>query len=171
MFFLRHSIKIFNPIVIFNPIKMMNYPTFGQRFAIKFFPDFNVLPDITKFISFRVSPALNFHITRFILKATTFPGRRMGCLMVFFTKTGSAKFSLSAFIVTTFRAFIIYGRRFYFTSALRTKLLPIIGSCKASTTAKTEHILWYIRIIHKWILTQGKILVNWGRNFNYVKLQ
>lgn len=64
MFLVRQALKIHRAVIILNPIEVVNYPTFRQRFAMSLFPN----KDMLKNIAFSASgviwhPYLNIAVT------------------------------------------------------------------------------------------------------------
>ncbi len=75
MFLCRQTSKIFRAIITLNTIKMMNNPSFGQRFPIGFFPNQYMLTYIAHFCSSVMAWIVNHSITIVIIVATFPKGR------------------------------------------------------------------------------------------------
>lgn len=66
-------LKINRAIIIFNPIQMMDYPTFRQRIVMCLFPYKDMLQDITISLCSRMIPILYKHVAIFILTLSPLP--------------------------------------------------------------------------------------------------
>lgn len=73
MFLVRQSYKIARAIVMFNPIKVMNYPTIRQRFPVNLFPYKKMLSNIAISICSRMLWAQYKNIPIFLSIDSTSP--------------------------------------------------------------------------------------------------
>ena len=73
----RHGYQIFNSVISSNPIKVMNYPTIRQWFAVHLFPNYNV------FLSISSTRLQNPYVTSNFFNSTTFPTRTIFTASIF----------------------------------------------------------------------------------------
>ena len=93
MFCSRYCEKVFNSIIVFYSVKMVNYPTIRQWFSIKIFPHFDMLHNISVFVCSVMSMAKNLNITVQV-SFTTSPSGRLLSDCIFFVAS-SAHFAFT----------------------------------------------------------------------------
>lgn len=72
MFLIRQAYQVLRAVIILDAVKVMNYPSFRQELSLSFFPDKDMLPNISIPISSWMLRFVNKDITR-TLNPTTLP--------------------------------------------------------------------------------------------------
>ena len=92
----RHCKKIFNSVIIFQAIKMVDKPAFRQWLAKKVFPYLNMLHNITTLMCSRMFTAKNFNIAVYVSSPTS-PSWRL------FSNRKSSIATPAHFVLTIFK--------------------------------------------------------------------
>lgn len=81
--------KVSRAIIMFDSIKMMNYPSFGQWLSVGLLPNKDVFHDIASFLSMRMRWLANINISTCTESSATFPERMFfrGSIFEMFNET------------------------------------------------------------------------------------
>ena len=115
MLFAGQGFKITWTVIIRHPIKMVDYPVWGQCLAVSFFPNKDMFTNIALLTGSRVFWLKHIYISICSLKASTFPTWAFVSRLFFHPfaikcpSTISTSFSLLRDMPTTIQALIFYG--------------------------------------------------------------